>query len=206
MRLGILGGTFDPPHYGHLLLAECCREQAELDQVWFMPAATPPHKQSRPLSTPQQRLTMLELAIGGHTSLVVSRLEIDRGGLSYTADTLEAVQADHPDSDLFFLLGSDSLFDLPDWHQPQRICRTATLVVVQRAGDEPADFTCLSGVATSEQIERAKASLVTMPLVDLSSTDIRRRVGQGLSIRYRTPRAVEKYIETERLYLAGGES
>lgn len=200
MRLGILGGTFDPVHYGHLLLAECAREQCQLDRVWFMPAATPPHKQSRRLSPPEHRLNMLDLAITGNEAFEVSRYEIDRGGISYTADTLETLRAQDPQRELFFLLGSDSLDDLTTWHEPQRICRAATLAVVHRAGTAEPDLERLRTIATPAQIERFRQCLVTMPLIELSSTDIRQRVASGKSIRYRTPRAVEKYIETHRLY------
>ena len=132
MRLGIYGGSFDPVHFGHLLLAECCREQCRLDQVWFVPAHLPPHKQTAALSTGEHRTTMLRLATGGHEAFVVSTLELDRGGVSYTVDTLAAVAAAHPGAELFLLLGSDSLVDLPGWHDPQRICELALPVAVRR--------------------------------------------------------------------------
>lgn len=200
MRLGLLGGTFDPVHYGHLLLAECCREQCALDEVWFLPAAVPPHKQDHELTPGLQRVEMLELAIGGHESLLVSRFEIDRGGVNYTADTLAALRDEAPDRQLFFLLGADSLHDLPNWRNPQRICELATLVVVRRGGQPDVDFGCLDAIATPQQIEAMRAHRVDMPQIELSSSDIRHRVAHGQSIRYRTPRAVEKYIETHGLY------
>jgi len=202
MRLGILGGTFDPVHYGHLLLAECCREQRLLDQVWFLPAATPPHKQAKRQSPAADRVEMLELATGGNPAFSVNRHEVDRGGVNYTADTLEALGAEDPRRELFFLLGSDSLDDLPNWHDPQRICRAATLVVVRRGGGPKPDLSCLTGIANKERIETIGRMMVEMPAIELSSTEIRRRVAAGKSIRYRTPRAVEKYIEAQRLYQA----
>ena len=119
MRLGIFGGTFDPVHYGHLLLAELCREACRLDQVWFVPAATPPHKSPRAITPAGQRLEMLELAVGGNECFAVSRLEVDRGGVSYTVDTLAELKAADPQRELFFLLGGDSLKDLPHWREPR---------------------------------------------------------------------------------------
>ena len=112
MRLGLYGGSFDPVHYGHLLLAECCREQCRLDAVWFVPAAVPPHKQDATLSPANQRIEMLQLAIGGHESLAVYRGEIERGGVSYTVDTLEQLHREEPQRELFFLMGADSLADV----------------------------------------------------------------------------------------------
>ena len=115
MRLGILGGTFDPVHYGHLLLAEFCREQCRLDQLWFLPAAVPPHKQQRQFAPAIQRVEMLRLALAGHEAMDVCTWEIDRGGVNYTALTLEAVQEQCLGSELFFLMGADTLNELPRW-------------------------------------------------------------------------------------------
>src|SRR5690349_9388812 len=109
MRLGLLGGSFDPVHYGHLILAECCREQCHLDAVWFVPAAIPPHKQNHTLSAAADRIEMLKLAIGGHEAFSVYTGEIDRGGVSYTVDTLQQLHDEQPDRELFFLMGADSL-------------------------------------------------------------------------------------------------
>jgi nicotinate-nucleotide adenylyltransferase len=199
MRLGILGGTFDPVHYGHLLLAETAREQCRLDQVWLVPAAIPPHKQGHELSPVAERIEMLELAVGGNPALTVSPLEAERGGVTYTVDTLEALTAEDPRRELFFLMGADSLTDLPNWRQPERICQLATIVVVRRAGQE-IDYSRLAPLAPAERLEHFRRHQVEMPLVELSSHDIRRRVAGGQSIRYRTPRAVEKYIESHGLY------
>ena len=200
MRIGLFGGTFDPVHYGHLLLAECCREQCRLDQVWFLPAAVSPHKQHYQPAPAEDRVAMLQLAIGGHEAFAVSRLEIDRGGVSYTVDTLSELKQQHPDGEWFFLLGSDSLTDLPQWREPARICELAMLVVVARAHAPPPDFGPLERIVPPARIAAMRQHVVEMPLIDLSSRDLRRRVSQGQSIRYRTPRAVEKYIETHGLY------
>jgi nicotinate-nucleotide adenylyltransferase len=204
MRLGIFGGTFDPVHYGHLLLAELCREACRLDQVWFLPAALPPHKQRADLTPAVQRVEMLELATGGHESFAVSRLEVDRGGVSYTVDTLAALKAEEPGRELFFLLGCDSSGDLPKWREPRRICELALPVVVRRPGAAEADFNALADLVSPERLEEIRRGQVQMPQIELSSRELRRRVAAGLSIRYQTPRAVEKYIETAGLYRLTG--
>lgn len=200
MRLGLYGGTFDPVHYGHLLLAEYCREACRLDQVWFVPAAVPPHKQAQGVSTAAERIEMLELAIGGHEAFSVCRREIDRGGVSYTVETLAELRAEDSACELFFLLGADSLADLPLWRDPAGICDLATLVVVARPGSSKPDFSCLAEFCSAERLAEFRRHVVPMPLVELASSEIRRRVSKGLSIRYQTPRAVEKYIETAALY------
>ncbi len=200
MRLGIYGGTFDPVHYGHLLLAEYCREACQLDQVWFMPAAAPPHKLPHEITPAQQRLEMLELAVGGNEFFAVSRMEIDRGGVSYTVATLAELKAAEPGRELFFLLGGDSLKDLPQWREPAKICELALPVVVRRPGVAEPNFDSLAGLVSPERLEQIRRSQVQMPQIDLSSREIRRRTAAGLSIRYQTPRAVEKYIETAGLY------
>src|SRR5262245_62009417 len=120
-RLGIFGGSFDPVHNGHLLLAECCREQCRLDEVWFLPAAAPPHKLGHVLAPAKARIEMLELAISGHEAFRVSPLEIERGGVSYTVETLRAIALQEPQAALFLLMGADSLRDLPTWREPEEI-------------------------------------------------------------------------------------
>jgi nicotinate-nucleotide adenylyltransferase len=200
MRLGLFGGSFDPVHYGHLLLAECCREQCELDQVWFLPAGVPPHKQDRDLTPAGQRIEMLELAIAGHDRFAVSRYETEQGGISYTVDTLRHFRDEDPDGELFFLMGADMLNDLPNWRDAATVCSLAVPAVVRRAGAAEPDFRCLNGISPAERIQVIQRHQVEMPQVDISSTEIRRRVGRGLSLRYLTPRAVQKYIQTHRLY------
>ena len=200
MRLGILGGTFDPVHYGHLLLAECCREQCRLDAVWFLPAAVPPHKQQRELAPAAMRLEMLELATAGHEAFSVCRYEIDRGGVNYSVDTLNHFHEESPDREMFFLMGADMLRDLPHWRDAARVCQLALPVPVRRSGEPPLDFHALAGVASPERIEQIRAHQAEMPEIGLSATDLRHRVGAGESIRYRTPRAVEVYISTHGLY------
>lgn len=208
MRLGILGGTFDPVHYGHLLLAESCREQLALDEVWFLPAAVPPHKQQVALTPGINRIEMLHLAIGGHDAFRVCSYEVERGGVNYTVDTLAHLAAEDPARELFFLMGADSLRDLPGWREPRRICELAMPAVVTRSlpgvadHDEGLDLATLNGLVSPQRLEAIRRHQVRMPRIDLSSSDIRSRVAAGRSIRYQTPRAVEKYIEAQRLYAA----
>lgn len=200
MRLGLFGGTFDPVHYGHLLLAESAREQCRLDRVIFLPAAVAPHKRDREPAPAAARAEMLELATGGHEAFTVSRYEMDRGGVSYTVDTLSHFRAEYPEAELFFVLGADMFHDLPNWREARRVIELATPVAVRRPGAEELDFECLRSIASPERIEEIRNSAVEMPPVGLSSTEIRRRVGAGRSIRFQTPRAVEKYIEAQGLY------
>jgi len=200
MRLGILGGTIDPVHYGHLLLAECCREQCRLDAVWFLPASTAPHKRQREPTPAPRRIEMLELAAAGNPSFSVCRKEVDRGGVNFTVETLESLHRDDPGRELFFLLGADMFADLPHWHKPERICELALPVAVRRAGYGPVDFNALEGIASPERIAQMRAAAVEMPAMGISASDIRRRIQRGQSIRYMTPPAVEEYIHSGGLY------
>lgn len=200
MQLGILGGTFDPVHYGHLLMAECCREQCALDEVWLMPAARSPHKPQERVSSADHRLEMLRLAIAGNEAFRVSSLEVDRGGVSFTVETLAELRSSLPDARLFLLLGADSLADFPKWREPARICELAIPVVAARPGYEPPDLEPLAELVSPRRMEQIRRYQVEMPLIDLSGTELRRRAAEGRSLRYRTPRAVQKYIETHRVY------
>jgi nicotinate-nucleotide adenylyltransferase len=202
MRIGIFGGSFDPVHYGHLILAEQCREQGRLDQVWFVPAPRPPQKQEDALTPFAQRVEMLALAVAGHPAFRVDELEKDRPGPSYTADTLEEIHRRLPDAELFLLLGSDSLRDLPQWYDPARIVQHASLLVMARPGsavDDPAGYDTLLQLPPGV---RLRLEVVDVPQIDISSRDLRRRVRQQRSIRYFLPRAVEAYIQEKRLYQA----
>ncbi|HEV2969878.1 MAG TPA: nicotinate-nucleotide adenylyltransferase [Pirellulales bacterium] len=206
MRLGIYGGSFDPVHFGHLLLAECCREQCRLDQVWFVPAAVPPHKQRGAVASAAARVDMLKLATGGHEAFAVSTIETERGGVSYTVDTLESVRGQQPEAELFFLMGGDSLAEFGTWREPGRICKLAPPIVVRRAGAAEPDYAVLAPLVPADRLEAIRRLRVEMPVIDLSASDLRRRVAAGLSIRYRTPRSVEKYIEANGLYRAPATS
>jgi len=205
MRLGIFGGSFNPVHYGHLLLAESCREACALDEVWLVPAAVPPHKQSAELAPGKARWEMLELALAGNEQLRPSPVELDRGGVSYTVETLAKIAQEKPDTSMFLLMGADSLEDLPTWREPERICALATPIVVRRAGSPEPDFGALASLVSAQRLAEIRRCQVEMPIIELSSTDLRQRAAEGKSLRYRTPRAVEKYIETHGLYRVSGE-
>jgi nicotinate-nucleotide adenylyltransferase len=140
------------------------------------------------------------LALAGNSSFLVSRYETDRGGVNYTAATLAHFQEEDPGRELFFLLGADMLRDLPKWREPGRICQLALPVAVGRAGEPPVDFGPLAGLVSPERLDLIRQHKVEMPAIGLSGSEIRRRVAAGLNIRYRTPRAVEKYIEAKGLY------
>lgn len=206
MRLGIFGGSFDPVHMGHLFMAECCRESCALDQVLFLPAAISPHKQDSQPTDSNARAEMLRLAIGGHEAFELSTLELDRGGVSYTVDTLAELLKQHPGAELFLLMGGDSLEQFKTWYQPDRICELATLVAVGRAGSPRPDLNVLADITTPARIAEMQRVQFEMPLVQFSSSEIRRRVACGLSIRYQTPRAVEEYIRHHGLYRMKDES
>jgi nicotinate-nucleotide adenylyltransferase len=198
MRLGIYGGTFDPVHLGHLLLAEQCREQCGLDQVWFVPAGIPPHKQELDISPSVQRAEMLEFAVAGHPQFAVSRIEFKRNGPSYTVETLREIAREHPQDELFFLIGADSLADLPFWKEPLAIMELARLVVVNRGNAPPPRLELLLPHFGIEAL--ARIQLISIPGIDLASRDLRQRVRDGRSIRFMTPRAVERYILEQKLY------
>ena len=148
-------------------MGTCCwpraaREQCRLDQVWFLPAAIPPHKQGHELSAVEQRIEMLELAVAGNPAMIVSRLEADRGGVTYTVDTLAALAAEECRRELFFLMGADSLADLPNWREPERICQLAILAVVRRAG-QAVDYSGLAELVPAERLELFRQHPVEMP-------------------------------------------
>jgi nicotinate-nucleotide adenylyltransferase len=173
-----------------------------LDEVWFVPAAVPPHKQSQTTSAPQARVDMLKLAIGGHPAFRISEIELARGGVSYTVDTLTAIRNDRPGDELFLLLGADSLVDLPTWREPRRICELAVPATVGRPGSPLPHYSHLADWVEPARLAEIERCRVEMPLVEISSRDLRRRAAEGRSIRYQVPRAVEEYIATAGLYRA----
>jgi nicotinate-nucleotide adenylyltransferase len=197
MRLGLFGGTFDPIHLGHLILAEQCREACRLDRVWLVVTGTPPHKPGGRTAV-GHRLEMVRIAVAGNPALVASEIEAMRPGPHYSVDTLEAVRRDHAGDDLFFLIGADSLKDLPVWREPGRIAQLATIVVVNRPGIEEVDESALPDFGPGTHALRS----VTIPSVGIASSDLRRRLAEGRSIRYMVPRGVEAYIEAQTLYRA----
>jgi nicotinate-nucleotide adenylyltransferase len=202
MRIGVFGGTFDPVHLGHLILAEQCREQGRLDQVLFVPAASPPHKQGQPLTPFAQRVEMLALAIAGQPAFRIDELEKDRPGPSYTVHTLEALQRRHPDAELFLPIGSDTLVDLAHWYQPARIVELAGVLVTQRPGWPVPAREEIEAALRLPEGTRLRLEVVEAPLIDIASRDLRRRAAEQRSLRYLVPRAVEAYIHDKRLYQA----
>jgi nicotinate-nucleotide adenylyltransferase len=205
MRIGIFGGTFDPIHVGHLILAEQCREQGRLDQVWFVPAYRPPHKPDVRVSPFGNRVEMLALAVAGHPAFRVDQLEKDRDGPSYTVDTLDELYRRHPADDFLLLIGSDTLADLAKWRAPERIVAQAGLLVVTRPGSAVLSADELRIMMNLPEGSELRLQLVHAPLIDISSHDLRRRAAAGRSLRYFVPRAVECYIHDKRLYQADGK-
>ena len=198
MSLGILGGTFDPIHHGHLIVAQAVAEQLHLDQVLFVPAGQPWMKQDQTLSPAPHRRAMVELATRSDPGFLLCALELERPGDTYTVDTLEALRAEPGrDDDLFFIIGADALELFPQWKDPERILQLATLAVVPRPG---------YGDTAVEVVKRAvpggagRIVLVNAPLIEVSATGIRQRVAAGLWVRHLVPDAVAEYIEGHGLY------
>lgn len=199
MRIGIFGGTFDPIHVGHLIIAEQAREQARLDHVWFVPSARPPHKLDKPMTQFERRVEMLQLAIAGQTSFRVETIEKERPGPSYTADTLDDLRRKHPEHDWFLILGADCLPDLPTWYEPLRIIDGALLLAAARPGW---NVLTVPQLATFLGVlpERVRLQTLLVPLIEISSRDLRLRASEERSITYMVPRAVEVYIREKRIY------
>jgi nicotinate-nucleotide adenylyltransferase len=189
--LGIFGGTFDPPHHGHLIVASHVREAMNLDRIMFVPAAVPPHKRGRQISPGAVRLAMVEAAVKGDPYCVASSIELDRGGVSYTIDTVRALREKMPSTRLSVLIGMDNLIDFESWREPEAILREASVVVMTRPGYAPGP----DDLAVLGQMH-----LCAVPHIDIAGREIRRRVAEGKSIRYLVPEAVEQYIREHALY------
>jgi nicotinate-nucleotide adenylyltransferase len=190
MTLGLLGGTFDPIHFGHLRAAENARVALGLDQVLLMPAGQPPHRDA-PVAPALDRYAMVALAAGGHSGLVPSDLELRRDGPSYTVDSVAALKDADPEAEIVLILGSDQLPTLPEWREPRRLLEMCTLAVVERPG-----------VATGvpDGLPRDKVRRVPGSELAVSSRDLRRRIGEGGSVRFLVPDAVADYIAKRGLY------
>ena len=197
MRVGIFGGTFDPIHIGHLFAAEEARTRLGLERVIFVPASLPPHKLHLNVTSTEHRLNMVQLAIADNPYFVLSRVDVDRFGPSYTVDTIELLRDEYgPETELYFIMGSDSLAEILTWHKPDRLIRLCRIVALTRPG----------GRTDLEELNRllpgaiARVQLLEMPLLEISSTDLQRRVRMGMSTRYLVPSAVEEYIRQHGLY------
>lgn len=198
MKLGIFGGTFDPIHIGHLVVAEEAREQLSLDEVVFVPAGKPWFKSDMPVTDAKHRLAMVELSVASNPAFLTSDVEMVRSGPSYTVDTLEVFNEKLGDTaELFVLLGADALGELERWHEPRRILELATVVGVTRPSYRSVD---LEHLARSLGSADDRLKLLEGPLIEVSGTDVRRRIQEGRSIRYLVPEPVEAYIEEHNLY------
>jgi nicotinate-nucleotide adenylyltransferase len=198
-RIGVFGGSFDPVHLGHLTVAQDAVEQLELDRLIFVPAAIPPHKQGKTLASGQQRLEMLQLATESNLRFEVSDMELQRGGVSYTIDTIRQIQFEHPGAELFFIVGLDSLTILHSWKNVEQLLEICTVVPFARGGEDPAKI--------AEQIQlsrdwktRLMERVIRIHEVEISASEIRMRLAEGLSIRYLVPPEVEMYIAEHGLY------
>ncbi len=198
MRIGVLGGTFDPIHIGHLIAAEEARHDLNLEQVLFAPAGQPPHKNPGEVTAVYHRVRMVELAIFSNPAFRLSRVDLDRGGRAYTVETLELLREElGPDVEIFFIIGMDSLAELTTWREPARVIKLCRLVVLNRPPYGDVDLSALEPEipGISERVE-----MVRMPGIDVASTDLRERVASGQPIRYQVPEAVERYIYGNDLY------
>jgi nicotinate-nucleotide adenylyltransferase len=213
-RVGVLGGTFDPPHFGHLRAAEVVREAFGLEKVLFVPAKTPPHKASPEVSEARHRLRMTELAAANERYFDVSRVELERESPSYTIDTLAELSAQMPDAGLFFIAGTDAFLEIPTWHRFRDLVSRHSFVVHERPGfplkdvrelvSRELETTVVEESALESELGSHRARIFLLPrhgdMLDVSSTAIRSTVREGRSVRFLVPDAVEAYIREFRLY------
>jgi nicotinate-nucleotide adenylyltransferase len=195
-KLGVIGGTFDPPHYAHLAIAEEAWVRIGLDRVLFAPAYGNPLKQGRDTATPEHRLRMVELAVADNPHFAVTTLDLQPGP-SYTVHLLERLKQAYPEAELYFIIGDDALRRLPEWYQAARVLELAAMVAAPRPGNK------LDVDALAARLPAARERILPLgdgPLLDISATELRRRVAAGLPIRYQTPDAVVEYIREQRLY------
>ena len=190
-KLGVLGGTFDPIHMGHLVLAEQVREKFQLEQVIFIPSASPPHKTEQKLSLAEDRLKMTQLAVDGNPYFSVSDIELKRDGLSYTVETLRELKELYKNSEIYFLTGSDVLDEITTWKNPEEVYKLAKIVIGIRPGFDKFN---------PEDHFAKKSIIVDITGMDISSTQIREKVRKGESIKYLVPSKVEEYIKKKNLY------
>jgi len=202
LRVGILGGAFNPPHIGHLVCAQEAFVQLELDRVVFMPVGVPPHRELEQDPGAEARLEMVELAVEGDERFEVSRLELDREGPSYTADTLEQLAKESPDDELFLILGGDQAASLARWHEPEKVLERSTVAVFERLSWGRNAI----GIKIGRLPGARRVRYLDMPLIQVSSSAIRRRVRGGAPIRYLVPDRVAGYIEEKGLYAGQGSA
>jgi nicotinate-nucleotide adenylyltransferase len=197
----LFGGSFDPVHHGHLIVARSVAEQIGVQRIWLVPAACPPHKPQRVLAPGQDRLAMCRLAVAGDPLFEVTDCELVRGGPSYTLLTVqEFARALPAGSELFWLIGTDSLAELAGWHQVRELVRGCTLVTARRAGSAVPDEAALASIVGAEAAARIRSYILPTPRIDISATEVRERVAAGRDIRYLVPPAVAEYIAARGLY------
>lgn len=197
-KIGIMGGTFNPIHTGHLLLAENAYETMQLEEVWMMPTAIPPHKRTQQILAKEHRLRMVQLAIEGNAHFRLSYMEMDEQ-THYSYKTMETLKNANPETEFFFILGADSLFSLEEWVEFNRFLSACHILVAVREGS--GDGSLKKKIEELKNQYQAKISMLTSPKVDISSTEIRQLRSQGRSIRYYVPEEVYQYIEEHQLYL-----
>ena len=198
MRIGIFGGTFNPPHLGHLLLAQTALEQANLEKIIFIPCGNPPHKNGEEITDAKHRLQMTKLATCDNDGFDVSDIEIQLGTVSYTAKTLEVLGKTYPDATLCFMVGADSLCEMERWYHPELIFARAEIIVALRGGYDKNALR--DAILNYESKYNARITPVAMPLIEISSSDIRRRLGSGKSVQYMLCDRVFEYICENRIY------
>jgi len=196
--IGVFGGSFNPIHIGHLIIAEFAREQFHLEKVLFVPAKNPPHKESVDNHTSQHRYKMVQIAVKDNTFFDVSGIELNREGPSYTSDTLQELKSLYPDQKLYFICGADSIVNIKTWHSIENIFLSADMIVVNRPDVNETDVKKISEWLTDRY--NASIHFCNMPDIEISSTMIRKRIKEGFSVRYMVPEEVLKYIRLHRLY------
>ena len=199
-RIAVMGGTFDPIHYGHLVTAEAVRHEFQLDQVLFIPTGKPPHKAADTVSNPESRYLMTLLATESNDHFYASRMEIDRSGFTYTIDTIHALQQIYPtDTEIFFITGADAFYQMFSWHHAEDLLKTCTFVAATRPGYQKEEL--IQRIhATIQNHPMQKFHFLEVPALAISSSDIRARVRSGYPIKYLVPEAVENFIKKHRLY------
>lgn len=196
-RIGVIGGTFDPIHYGHLAAAEEARVRMNLERVLFVVAGVPPHKLDEEVTPVEHRLAIVSLAIASNPHFEISRVDVDRPGPSYTVDTISILRKQWgQETEVYFIMGLDSLVELPTWHHPQRLIQLCRLLAVKRPGFE----TDMAELEASVPGISSRVEIIDMPEMDISSSDLQQRVRDGLPIKYQVPGEVERYIMEHGLY------
>lgn len=199
MNIGVLGGTFDPVHNGHLILADVAEEQLNLNEMLFIPAGQPWLKTERIVTPAQHRLHMLRLALDDRPHFRISEMEIERPGPTYTIDTISALKSDlNAGDELFFILGQDSLMQIPQWYRAKELVQLCYLAAAPRPGVKKPDLKALEAEITGI---KQRIMLMKEPKVDINATDIRERVARGLSVRHLVPEPVNRYIKEQKLYI-----